>query len=819
MASGRGIRSYFTKAAGPLTDGDSSHSSPAAPSPAAPHAAPSPEAAVKERRARLVIADDEEAADEKGAEEEGKLEADQDLEQKVEKKRERVTAADDANNKNEGIADSDSFPRSKKRGAVPSDPLSFFTPRPIKKNGVSTPKPPSKEGDLEEAGASANKEELSIPAMGSIFPISSGERGPLLFEQWKPGSPAPYLALARTFEEVARISSRLKIREHLTSLFLEIIRTTPEDLLPAVYLSVNKLAPAYHGLELGIGESLIQKAICDATGRTMGSLKAEYDQVGDLGLIAQQSKSNQRLMVTPAPLTIRAVFKRFQEIGRLSGHSSMAHKKGWVQHLLVAARDCEPQFIVRSLQGKLRIGLAEKTVLAALAHASYYARSDKPAEEAAKDAAGLEDATRRLRMVYAELPNYEMVIPALLEGGIQGLAERCHLTAGIPVEPMLAHPTKGIGEVFERLGSRVFTCEYKYDGERAQIHRLENGQTFIYSRNAENNSSKYPDIMATLPEALKEGTVSFILDSEAVAIDAETGALLPFQRLSTRSRKDVTLESIKVPVCLFAFDLLYLNGRSLLKEPLRERRRLLAESFVAIPQRFSFAVSSDCAGELEMQAFLDASIEGQCEGLMVKTLDEAASYEPALRSYNWLKVKKDYLEGVADSLDLVPIGADYGKGKRTGVYGAYLMACYDADTERFQAVTRIGTGFSDAALEQHTEFFQQHLRPTKPSDYFVGDPPDVWFAPAQVWEVRVADLSLSSAYKGAFGIVDPSKGISLRFPRFIRIRDDKKPHHATSSEQLAGLYQSQALVSGAATTSSSTTNQPSLQLSDDEFEF
>ena len=622
----------------------------------------------------------------------------------------------------------------------------------------------------------------------------------------------PYLALAKTFEEIARISSRLKIMEHLMHLYLEIIRRTPCDLLPAVYLSVNKLAPAYHGLELGVGESLIQKAICDATGRTMSALKADYDQVGDLGLIAQQSKSNQKLMITPPPLTIRAVYRRFLDIAKLTGNSSMSHKKGWIQGLLVAARDCEPQFIVRSLQGKLRIGLAEKSVLVSLANASFVARAARP-EAALKQQEGLEEAAKRLRAVYSELPSYELVVPALLEAGTEGLAAKCHLTPGIPVEPMLAHPTKGIGEVFERLGSKAFTCEFKYDGERAQIHRLEDGATSIYSRNAENNTGKYPDIMVVLPEAMREGTASFIIDCEAVAVDAASNALLPFQRLSTRSRKDVSLESIKVPVCLFAFDLLYLNGRSLLRETFRERRRLLEGAFRAIPHKFCFAVHRDCADDVDMQAFLESSIEGQCEGLMVKTLDDTATYEPARRSYNWLKVKKDYLEGVADSIDLVPIGADFGKGKRTGCYGAYLLACYDAETEQFQAVTRIGTGFSDAVLEQLTQFFKEHVRPAKPSDYFVGDAaPDVWLAPAQVWEVRVADLSLSSAYKGAFGVIDPQKGISLRFPRFIRVRDDKKPHHATSSEQIAELYRSQALVSGAQPSSSN-------QVLDDEFEF
>jgi DNA ligase-1 len=157
--------------------------------------------------------------------------------------------------------------------------------------------------------------------------------------------------------------------------------------------------------------------------------------------------------------------------------------------------------------------------------------------------------------------------------------------------------------------------------------------------------------------------------------------------LSTRKRKDADEAEIKVQVCLFAFDILYLNGEPLLKKPLGERRRLLRESFREVEGTFAFATSRDVSDTEEILSFLNEAVAASCEGLMVKTLEAGgATYEPDKRSHKWLKVKKDYIAGMTDSLDLVPIGAFHGRGKRTGVYGAYLLACYNDETEDYETV-------------------------------------------------------------------------------------------------------------------------------------
>lgn len=382
----------------------------------------------------------------------------------------------------------------------------------------------------------------------------------------------------------------------------------------------------------------------------------------------------------------------------------MNRKVDKIRFLLVSCRENEAKYLIRALEGKLRIGLAEQTVLVALAHASVLCHSTEKPRSAAVEQR-LADAAEVLKQVYSELPMYEKIIPVLVDRDIFELPEHCKLTPGIPLKPMLAHPTKAITEVLDRFEGIPFTCEYKYDGERAQIHRFTDGKMMIFSRNQENMSEKYPDIMDAMTLVPKEGVQSFVIDSEAVAWDREKHVILPFQVLSTRKRKvclyksiftmyinlwqDVSSEDITVQVCVFAFDLLYLNGESLIKLPLRRRRELLRESFAEIEGKFQFAKHMDSQKIEDIQVFLDESIHGNCEGLMVKTVEQESSYEPSKRSRNWLKVKKDYLEGAGDSLDLVVIGGYIGKGKRTGVYGGFLLACYDEEREEYQAICKV----------------------------------------------------------------------------------------------------------------------------------
>lgn len=616
---------------------------------------------------------------------------------------------------------------------------------------------------------------------------------------WKEGENIPYLALANTLKEIEANSSRLKMIEILSNFLQSVICLSPKELPKCIYLMLNQLGPAYEGLELGLGDSIIIKAICLATGRSDSHIKTELKEKGDLGLIAETARVNQTLLFKPKPLTVEVVFNRLKDIAEMKGQSVQNKKVEKVQSLIVACRECEARYIVRSLAGKLRIGLAEQSLLVALARAfiiveNYIKKNKKYKFDCDEFKAEVNEAAEQVKSAYNRLPNYDILTKVLLEDGLDGLENGCQSTISVPMKPMLAQPSKGVDEVLKKFGEHKFTCEFKYDGERAQIHRSESGKTYIFSRNQENTAGKYPDVLKEIGDYVKPETKSFILDCECVAWDVAEKRILPFQVLSTRKRKAGEDEEIKVKVCLFAFDLLHVNDRSLIKLPLEERRKVLHESFNETPGKFMFAQSRDVDTLDEMQEVLDEAVKSSCEGLMVKALD--STYEIDKRSQYWLKLKKDYLEGVGDTVDAVVIGAYYGKGKRTGAYGGFLLACYDEENEQFQTVCKLGTGFKDEDLENHTKFLKEHVI-DKPKSYYVYDDslkPDVWFESVQVWEIKCADLSLSPVHRAAVGVLESKKGISLRFPRYLRIRDDKKPEDATSALQIVDMYNNQEVV-------------------------
>ena len=457
----------------------------------------------------------------------------------------------------------------------------------------------------EEDDAEEEKPEIAKKKREKVqSTLSSQGKDP--YPDWKPGEPVPYAALCTTFSLVEMTTKRLVISAYCSAFLRQVLRLTPQDLLPTVQLMINKLAADYAGIELGIGESLIMKAIGESTGRTLQVIKADQSTIGDLGLVAIKSRSNQKTMFKPKPLTVKGVLDGLMGIATVQGSGSQGQKIAGIRKLLSSAdlnlksvditKDkggpSEAKFIIRFLEGKLRLGLAERTVVVALAHAMVFhetaAKGGKvpSADELAKGEAILKTVfrsdTRVQIMVSAnrisELPSYEVIIPAMLEHGIFHLRENCKLQPGVPLKPMLAKPTKSITEVLDRFEGKNFTCEYKYDGERAQIHYVaedspykyaaanlpsakgKSGISAIFSRNSEDLSKKYPDVLAKLSTWIKEDTKSFVLDCETVAWDLVEKKVLPFQQLMTRKRKDVKVEDVKVKVCVFAFDMLFYNG-------------------------------------------------------------------------------------------------------------------------------------------------------------------------------------------------------------------------------------------------------------------
>ena len=498
------------------------------------------------------------------------------------------------------------------------------------------------------------------------------------------------------------------------------------------------------------------------------------------------------------PLLINQVLKVFHDVAGKKGKSSQDEKSKIICKLMFDANKDEIKFIVRSLQKSLKIGASFKTILSAFARAVCKLYKGKLDEK---------EIYKILLMSKNQLSDEDIYFNHIIDlihsqDNFNKLVDLCHIRPGIPVNPQLARPSNGINVIFSRFEKIPFTCEYKYDGFRGQIHYY-NNKTEIFSRNLENMTETYPDIVEYVNNFQKESQEknneqsinSFIIDCEMVAFDTKNNKILPFQQLTTRSRKNVDINTITIHVCMFVFDILYLNNEILINKTLRERREILYKTFKE-NEYIQFAKHLNSDNQEEIETFMTNSIDSGCEGLIIKAIDKNSEYMPGQRNFNWLKLKKDYLDtSLGDSIDLVVLGAQYGKGKRAGIYGSFLLGCYNDDSETYESVTMTGGGLKDSDLEDVYKTMKEHILQKIPSNYRLGEvKPEIIFEPYMVWEIKTADLTLSPIYTAGSSLQKEGKGISLRFPRFIRMRTDKKPNEAITSDEIVNLYESQAVI-------------------------
>ncbi|EJT82486.1 DNA ligase 1 [Gaeumannomyces tritici R3-111a-1] len=708
----------------------------------------------------------------------------------------------------------------------------------------------------------------SLPLDESPLTFQPSQYTDQLKAQWSTdGGNASYALLTRCFVLVSGTNSRIKIVDTLVNCIRILIETDPTSLLPAVWLATNAISPPYISLELGLGGSAISKALKQVCGLDNRSLKAIYDKHGDPGDVAFEAKKKQSFMLRrPKPLTIKGVFQSLVKIAKSQGQGSVQAKQQIVDRLLQDARGGEEsRFIVRTLCQHLRIGAVKTTMLIALSRAFVLSKPDG-ADFATRHPAQLNQLKKDelaeiwargeeiVKACFARRPNYDDLVPTLLELGItEELLLRCGLTLHIPLRPMLGSITRDLAEMLTKLQGRDFACEFKYDGQRAQVHCDEKGTVSIFSRHLELMTDKYPDLVALIPKIRGQGVESFVLEGEVVAVDRQTGELKNFQTLTNRARKDVEIGSITVDVCLFAFDLMFLNGQPLLDKPFRQRRELLKSLFVHVPHHFTWVKSLDATSQDSetVLEFFKAATDAKCEGLMVKILDNLpdlayqgdmategvpepdkatvkpsskgkgkgkekaksgepekkksrrkpllATYEPDKRLDSWLKVKKDYNINF-DTLDLIPVAAWHGQGRKAKWWSPILMAVRNDDTGSLEAVTKCMSGFTDAFYKANKLFYndgadgseRQNTRAQKPAFIeYSGPEPDVWFEPQEVWEMAFADITLSPTYTAAIGLVSDERGLSLRFPRFLKKREDKGVDEASTGEFLAGLFRKQ----------------------------
>lgn len=626
---------------------------------------------------------------------------------------------------------------------------------------------------------------------------------------WIAGQPAPYLHLARTFDLVEKEKGKIKTIAIFCNMFRSLLALSPDDVLPAVYLCTNKISPDHENMELNIGGSLVVTTLEESLGTSRSKIHEMYKTYGDLGTVAQECRQNQTLLAPPRSLSICDVYSTLRKLSAISGSGSAGRRKNLVLHLIRSCRETEMKFLVRTLVRNLRIGAMMKTILPALAHAVVFDRNC-----AADPAVSLEGIKSQLQSLSTEVaeaynvtPNLDLLIPSLLREGTAFSASSLAMVPGTPIPPMLARITNGLTQSLKAFHGRSFTCEYKYDGQRAQIHKALDGSVRIFSRQMKESTSRFPDLVNMIKELCKPEVSSFILDAEVVGINRKKGnELMSFQELSSRERgnkhSSISIENIKVDICVFVFDIMFHDGERLLDCPLRQRRKYIHDLFHEKPGYFELAqqlnieaceASPDNSSTLaRMDTFFRNACQSSCEGIMLKTLDVDAGYSASKRCDSWLKVKRDYVQGLGDSLDLVPIGAWYGNGRKAGWYSPFLMACYNLETEEFQSVCRVMSGFSDEFYKEMKEFYSgERILPKKPVYYKTDEQPELWFTAEQIWEIRGADLTLSPVHHAAIGLVHPSRGISVRMPRYIRSVPDRSPEDCGTAADIASMFKAQ----------------------------
>ncbi|KAG8529215.1 uncharacterized protein KY384_005850 [Bacidia gigantensis] len=719
---------------------------------------------------------------------------------------------------------------------------------------------------LQSAASSEDTVSSTVPFDESPLSFDPSKYIPGLKAHWATeGGNALYGLLTRCFVLVNSTQSRIKIVDTLVNFLRTIIEADPESVLPAVWLTTNAIAPPFVSLELGLGGSSISKALKKTCMLDNAGLKSLYDKHGDAGDVAFEAKKRQSFTLRkPKPLSIKGVFESLVKVANSKGTGSQEFKQRIVERLLQDAQGAEEsRYLVRTLCQHLRIGAVKTTMLIALSRACLLSRpagATYPIKERFELAKLKKDslsevysrAEEIVKASFARRPNYNDLVPGMLEIGVQDeLVLRCGLALHIPLRPMLGSITRDLGEMLTKLQGRDFSCEFKYDGQRAQVHCDENGRVSIFSRHLEVMTDKYPDLVAMVPDIRGESVSSFILEGEVVAIDKVNGQLKPFQVLTNRAKKDVAISEIKIDVCLFSFDLMYLNGESLLDRPFRERRSLLRSLFVEVPHRFTWVKSIDSSsGDSEtVLEFFKSATDLKCEGIMVKVLDNApnpslqlpdespeeieplalvveypktnkpklssskkliaekteekqkgtrrkallSTYEPDKRLDSWLKVKKDYNTS-ADTIDLIPVAAWHGQGRKAKWWSPILLAVRNPATGSLEAVTKCISGFTDKFYKDNKDRYNEETGAnliSRPSYVEYPGHPDVWFEPQEVWEMAFADITKSPTYVAALGIVDEDRGLSMRFPRFLKVREDKSIDEASTADFLAELWSKQ----------------------------
>jgi DNA ligase-1 len=566
--------------------------------------------------------------------------------------------------------------------------------------------------------------------------------------------------LASYFERLQESRGRAKMYELLGELFT---RARPGEVAEVAYLCEARLGPPFAAVNIGMGERMVAAAIQAATGRTEEQIDKLYAKLGDLGLVVQRllPKSRQSTM------SISKVYSTLLDIARTSGSKSGEKKIERLATLIKSASPHAALYMVRFVLGRLRLGVGAPTIIEAVARTQPDSR----------------EARAVIDRAYNLCSDLGLVLETLRRDGI-GAVRKFKVRLGNPVRMMMAERLPDAGAIIERLGECA--AEAKLDGLRCQLH-LGARTAEIFSRNLERTTAMFPDIIA----AARRGVTArnAIIEGEAIAFDESTGEFHPFQVTVQRKRKHKIEEMAHdFPLVFIAFDLLYANGKDLTNSDYQTRRAAL-EKLITTSTRLRTVDRVVTGSEEELQKFFDEEIGEGMEGIIAKRLD--SQYEAGARNYNWIKLKRTYHSKLNDTIDVAIVGYLRGRGMRARLgIGAFLAAVYDADTDSFKTVGKVGSGLSEKNWIRLREMLDEVAVDDRPARVDSRTRPDRWVEPRYVITILADEITRSPVNTAALD--ENGTGLSLRFPRVVDfIREDKSAEDATTVDEIRKMYRMQ----------------------------
>jgi DNA ligase-1 len=509
-----------------------------------------------------------------------------------------------------------------------------------------------------------------------------------------------------------------------------------------------------------------------ASGKGADEISEHYRVSGDLGKTIEEALSKKtQATLSSESLTVSRVYDTLDRIARATGKGTQKAKIGLLSGLLGDATPREAKYLLRTVMGRLRLGIADMTLLDALAVAY----------------GGGKDSRPQIERAYNLSSDIGHVSRLLATEGMEGIRSS-EISLGMPIKPQMAERLKTLGGILEKLGGRC-AAEYKYDGIRLQAH-VSPDEIVLFSRRQENVTAQFPDVVEALRRSVKAREA--VLDGECVPVDPNTGDILPFQVVSRRRGRKYEIERIRkeVPVVLFLFDALMVDGEDLTGKDYLARTSRLADVLTGSEKvRIATRIISDSPPEIE--AFFEKAINEGTEGLVCKSVGPGTAYEAGKRGWMWIKWKRSYRSEMADTVDLVVVGAFAGRGRRAGTYGALLMAAHDETDGTFSTVCKLGSGFTDEELFKLPKLFEPFLTGSRDPMVNALLKPDYWISPSVVLEVIGDEITLSPVHTCGLDSLRKGSGLAIRFPRLVRRREDRGPGDATTVKEMLDLYRMQ----------------------------